>query len=875
MSKNRARDLPGEEAVAVAAKQTTPLSSAVPVWDPSRSAVGFQPPKSAETRAALVDNNVVSVQVLGDQAVLDDAMLRKAFSIAVQEMVSEQDCCFIAKGLCHLCGVSENHFVPVVNFCPDANAGHSLCREHLRSIYRVRTEDLFAGKNRPTAGRRSLKCMVCSRTCPCSMCVLEKDHEIHRYRRWLREEQQGQAYSNNRPTSPQPEVEYFPPPPLPRHEMVPTLNHRRMDHPAPPVYEDDSSRPPFVPPLPYLSQDKSEHYAGSPVPPLLSEPKGSISMSSRKRAAKETIPSLDIPITRDVVRHDDRPSINRSNQVGEQKATPSPSAAHVMNCAESEKSLVQLLSSLNQSSDSSPDDKGESSEVAHAASVVRPAGKNGDIGVEQAEPSRPSTGTLAPPTGLTVDTRLADSTQARNNARSAKRKRDRKGSSDDHDEADKHHRDDDDDSDYQVVESPGGTLSTSRSRRRIPRPRDDYDELDDAPLRPRTTDSDGHAIKNARGNKSAKTAKSGRSKTADDSTDSGSRYFSKSSPASSASSGTRKRKSSSSPEADTSSTPNATRKPSRSQKSPPKKINRTTTKTSVQAKAPVDTADDDGDDDDELDTNLDYCEVCLTAGDLVCCDVCPRSFHLACLNMTEDDLPEGDWQCKECKKPSYFDAFAKNVELQSNVLTKCVQIIKDLKSHPFARPFLSPVEDVPHYEDIVQQPMDLSTIASKLKKNAYAAGKRSSPGSAGGLKGQMNSDAFANDVRLIWANCKLFNDDGSGITRAADELAAGFERLLELVKKPTKVTHKLTVSNGEDVSKAKENHGVANDAQSLPGRVAAEAVDSDASGNTAAESSKTIDEIDAVRGARDDAAVTVVDAASQSASDGPGVAANE
>lgn len=29
----------------------------------------------------------------------------------------------------------------------------------------------------------------------------------------------------------------------------------------------------------------------------------------------------------------------------------------------------------------------------------------------------------------------------------------------------------------------------------------------------------------------------------------------------------------------------------------------------------------------------------------VLCDNCPRAFHLGCLNMTEEDLPEGDWKC--------------------------------------------------------------------------------------------------------------------------------------------------------------------------------------------------------------------------------------
>ena len=30
------------------------------------------------------------------------------------------------------------------------------------------------------------------------------------------------------------------------------------------------------------------------------------------------------------------------------------------------------------------------------------------------------------------------------------------------------------------------------------------------------------------------------------------------------------------------------------------------------------------------------------------CDGCPRSFHLACLGLGFQDLPEGSWECPKC-----------------------------------------------------------------------------------------------------------------------------------------------------------------------------------------------------------------------------------
>ncbi|KAG7395016.1 hypothetical protein PHYBOEH_004381 [Phytophthora boehmeriae] len=175
----------------------------------------------------------------------------------------------------------------------------------------------------------------------------------------------------------------------------------------------------------------------------------------------------------------------------------------------------------------------------------------------------------------------------------------------------------------------------------------------------------------------------------------------------------------------------------------------------------------------ELDANLDFCEVCQAAGDLVCCDKCPRSFHLACLHMKESDLPEGDWQCDECKKPSRFEGYSRAVAAEQSLLDKCLKIVACLKSHPFAKPFLSPVENVPMYTRVVKQPMDLSKIEEKLKTGAYIMDTEAS---VAGVKA-LNVERFANDIRLMWSNCKLFNDDGSGITRAADQLSRGFERL--------------------------------------------------------------------------------------------------
>ncbi|XP_019872648.1 PHD finger protein 12 [Aethina tumida] len=55
--------------------------------------------------------------------------------------------------------------------------------------------------------------------------------------------------------------------------------------------------------------------------------------------------------------------------------------------------------------------------------------------------------------------------------------------------------------------------------------------------------------------------------------------------------------------------------------------------------------------------NHDSCDACSEGGDLICCDKCPSSFHLACHDppLEETDIPKGEWLCHSCihakKKP--------------------------------------------------------------------------------------------------------------------------------------------------------------------------------------------------------------------------------
>eukprot|EP00455_Lapot_gusevi_P052901 TRINITY_DN8142_c0_g1_i1.p1 TRINITY_DN8142_c0_g1~~TRINITY_DN8142_c0_g1_i1.p1 ORF type:complete len:109 (+),score=5.06 TRINITY_DN8142_c0_g1_i1:70-396(+) len=51
---------------------------------------------------------------------------------------------------------------------------------------------------------------------------------------------------------------------------------------------------------------------------------------------------------------------------------------------------------------------------------------------------------------------------------------------------------------------------------------------------------------------------------------------------------------------------------------------------------------------DSEDASDDFCYYCDDGGELICCDDCPKVFHLKCLGIRTN--PKGDWVCPECKK---------------------------------------------------------------------------------------------------------------------------------------------------------------------------------------------------------------------------------
>ncbi|PON49082.1 histone H3-K9 methyltransferase [Parasponia andersonii] len=66
------------------------------------------------------------------------------------------------------------------------------------------------------------------------------------------------------------------------------------------------------------------------------------------------------------------------------------------------------------------------------------------------------------------------------------------------------------------------------------------------------------------------------------------------------------------------------------------------------------------------------CVVCDLGGNLLCCDSCPRTYHLQCLNPPLKRTPMGKWQCPNCQKGDLLEPASKLDTISKRARTKIV-----------------------------------------------------------------------------------------------------------------------------------------------------------------------------------------------------------
>ncbi|XP_030628991.1 transcription intermediary factor 1-alpha [Chanos chanos] len=184
------------------------------------------------------------------------------------------------------------------------------------------------------------------------------------------------------------------------------------------------------------------------------------------------------------------------------------------------------------------------------------------------------------------------------------------------------------------------------------------------------------------------------------------------------------------------------------------------------------------------DPNEDWCAVCQNGGELLCCDKCPKVFHLNCHIPTLTASPSGEWFCTFCRdliSPEMEYDICKDSESKvvkedpdSETFTpvdrrKCERLLLRIYCNELSTDFQEPVtpSSMPEYSKIIKTPMDLSIVKSKLESRQSPAYKR--------------TEDFVADVRLIFKNCATFHKEDTEMASVGANLESFFEEQLKLL----------------------------------------------------------------------------------------------
>ncbi|XP_031721446.1 transcription intermediary factor 1-alpha isoform X3 [Anarrhichthys ocellatus] len=181
----------------------------------------------------------------------------------------------------------------------------------------------------------------------------------------------------------------------------------------------------------------------------------------------------------------------------------------------------------------------------------------------------------------------------------------------------------------------------------------------------------------------------------------------------------------------------------------------------------------------EEDPNEDWCAVCQNGGELLCCDKCPKVFHLACHIPALNESPSGEWFCSLCRdldSPEMeYDCDSKDDPVSECFppigRRRCERLLLRLFCNDFSTDFqqaASPSE-TKRYKELIKTPMDLSIVKKKLESKSQEGDGYNGP------------EGFVTDVRLIFFNCAKYYKATSEVGSAGLYLEDYFEEQLKLV----------------------------------------------------------------------------------------------
>lgn len=119
------------------------------------------------------------------------------------------------------------------------------------------------------------------------------------------------------------------------------------------------------------------------------------------------------------------------------------------------------------------------------------------------------------------------------------------------------------------------------------------------------------------------------------------------------------------------------------------------------------------------------------------------------------------------KKKSASSSSSSSSPKSERDLTPCHTLLGEMEACDDAWPFLFPVntKQFPTYKKIIKNPIDVATIKKRLESGVY----------------KTRGD-FCDDVKLIFTNCEIFNEDDSPVGKAGYAMKNLFDtRWLELI----------------------------------------------------------------------------------------------
>ncbi|KAL4312476.1 hypothetical protein GQ457_01G045740 [Hibiscus cannabinus] len=220
------------------------------------------------------------------------------------------------------------------------------------------------------------------------------------------------------------------------------------------------------------------------------------------------------------------------------------------------------------------------------------------------------------------------------------------------------------------------------------------------------------------------------------------------------------------------------------------------------------------------------CVICDLGGNLLCCDKCPRTYHLQCLDPPLKRTPMGKWQCPKCCKTdplkliTHLDSISKRARSKT-IKTKAQVGIKSLATEEVSRIFGTSIiakkrsSSSKGKSDVAQ---GVHTLKKEPKTSHIGVSSIPSLASLGGTEEGGSSCVNVGDGSKPVASPTASYVERK-LTHVADGSSCGnIEDGVKHVASPTGsfVEQKLTLVDGEVLSHSKSTNSEQNDEAPVP-----------------------------------------------------------